>query len=124
MPVGFAKMTEGPHIRVYKTMPLRHANNRKITLAQAHVIGDSSVNAEVFTRGCSDDYDRWANDEVCAGWSFDEVKPYVLTSEDNDSLAGESHSHGSACVALIVSECTTAQSCRASSAPTPTRRPS
>ncbi|MDH3662513.1 MAG: GMC family oxidoreductase N-terminal domain-containing protein [Alphaproteobacteria bacterium] len=95
MPVGFAKMTAGPHIWGYKTTPQRHADDREITLPQGRVIGGgSSVNAEVFTRGCPEDYDRWANDEGCAGWSFDEVKPDFLKSEDNDTLAGEHHGTG------------------------------
>ncbi|MEZ5931253.1 MAG: GMC family oxidoreductase N-terminal domain-containing protein [Alphaproteobacteria bacterium] len=92
MPVGFAKMTTGPHIWGFKTVPQRHANNREITLPQARVIGGgSSINAEVFTRGCPEDYDRWARDEGCTGWSFDEVKPYFIKSEGNDTLAGEHH---------------------------------
>ena len=95
MPVGFAKMTSGPHIWGYKTTPQRHANDREITLPQARVIGGgSSINAEVFTRGCPEDYDRWAEDEGCTGWSFDEVKPYFLKSEDNDTFAGDDHGHG------------------------------
>ncbi|MGI9499256.1 MAG: GMC family oxidoreductase, partial [Geminicoccaceae bacterium] len=95
MPVGFAKMTTGPHIWGYKTTPQRHANDREITLPQARVIGGgSSINAEVFTRGCPEDYDRWAKDEGCPGWSFDEIKPYFLKSEDNDLLAGEHHGQG------------------------------
>ena len=95
MPVGFAKMTDGPHIWGFRSTPQRHANDRVITLPQARVIGGgSSINAEVFTRGCPEDYDRWATEEGCPGWSFDEIKPYFIKSEDNDTLAGEHHGHG------------------------------
>ena len=88
MPVGFAKMTAGRSPGA-TDRPQRHADDREITFAQARVIGGgSSINAEVFTRGCPQDYDRWANEEGCPGWSFAEVKPYFLRSEDNDTFAG------------------------------------
>ena len=63
MPVGFAKMTTGPHTWGLSTAPQKHANDREIPYAQARVIGGgSSINAEVFTRGNPVDYDRWAQD--------------------------------------------------------------
>lgn len=92
MPVGFAKMTTGPHTWGLVTAPQKHANNREIPYAQARVLGGgSSINAEVFTRGNPVDYDRWAYDEGCHGWSFEEVKPYFIRSEGNTFLAGEWH---------------------------------
>ena len=64
----------------------------QIPFAQARVIGGgSSINAEVFTRGCPEDYDRWANEEGCPGWSSAEVMPYFLRLEGNDTFAGEHH---------------------------------
>ena len=75
MPVGFAKMTEGPLNWGLKTAPQSHANNREIPFAQAKVLGGgSSINAEVFTRGNPADYNRWANEKGCPGWSFKEVQ--------------------------------------------------
>ena len=92
MPVGFAKMTTGPHTWGFTTVPQKHANNREIPYAQARVIGGgSSINAEVFTRGVPEDYDRWARDEGCAGWSFDDIQKYFIRSEGNTLLAGEWH---------------------------------
>lgn len=92
MPVGFAKMTTGPHTWGYTTAPQIHANNREIQYAQARVLGGgSSINAEVFTRGDPSDYDRWANDEGCEGWSFDDVKKYFIRSEGNTILSGDWH---------------------------------
>lgn len=92
MPVGFAKMTTGPHTWGLVTAPQKHANNREIPYAQARVIGGgSSINAEVFTRGNPADYDRWALDEGCEGWSFAEIKKYFLRSEGNTYLAGDWH---------------------------------
>ncbi|MCY4259848.1 MAG: GMC family oxidoreductase N-terminal domain-containing protein [Rhodobacteraceae bacterium] len=92
MPIGFAKMTAGRHIWGYATTPQTHANNREIPYAQARVIGGgSSINAEVFTRGIPADYDRWASDEGCSGWSFREIQPYFLRSEGNTILADDWH---------------------------------
>ena len=92
MPVGFAKMTTGPHTWGFKTVPQIHANNREIPYAQARVIGGgSSINAEVFTRGHPSDYDRWANEEGCEGWAFEDIRKYFLRSEGNTFLAGDWH---------------------------------
>jgi choline dehydrogenase-like flavoprotein len=92
MPVGFAKMTGSGLTWGYHTEPQRHAANRRIPYAQGRVLGGgSSVNAEVFTRGVPQDYDRWANEEGCPGWSFRDVQPYFLRSEGNTALAGKWH---------------------------------
>jgi choline dehydrogenase len=92
MPVGFAKMTTGPHTWGLVTAPQKHANDREIPYAQARVIGGgSSINAEVFTRGNPVDYDRWANEEGCEGWSFKDVQQYFLRSEGNTILSGDWH---------------------------------
>ena len=92
MPVGFAKMTTGPLTWGFRTAPQVHANNREIPYAQAKVIGGgSSINAEVFTRGHPTDYDRWANEEGCEGWSFEEIRQYFIRSEGNTILSGDWH---------------------------------
>ena len=92
MPVGFAKMTSGPHTWGFKTTPQRHAMNREIPYAQARIIGGgSSINAEIFTRGNPVDYDRWAEEEGCEGWAFKDVQSYFLRSEGNTALSGAWH---------------------------------
>ncbi|MEM8948797.1 MAG: GMC family oxidoreductase N-terminal domain-containing protein [Pseudomonadota bacterium] len=92
MPVGFAKMTDGPHTWGLTTAPQKHANNREIPYAQARVIGGgSSINAEVFTRGNPADYDRWANEEGCDDWAFKDIQQYFIRSEGNTIFAGDWH---------------------------------
>ena len=53
--------------------------------------GGSSINAEIFTRGNPVDYDRWAAEEGCDGWSFAEVREYFIRSEGNTILSGDWH---------------------------------
>jgi choline dehydrogenase-like flavoprotein len=92
LPVGFFKMTAGPLIWGYETAPGREIDNRRMVYPQARVLGGgSSINAQVFTRGCPEDYDRWAEEEGCTGWSYRDILPYFRRSEGNDTFAGEHH---------------------------------
>jgi len=94
VPVGFFKLVSGPLTWGYRTVPARHANDRVMVYPQGRVLGGgSSINAQVFTRGCPEDYDGWAK-EGCAGWSFAEVQPYFVHAEDNAILGGPYHGHG------------------------------
>ena len=53
MPVGFYKMTTGGLTWGYESEPAEHTKERNIALAQGRVLGGgSSINAQVFTRGC------------------------------------------------------------------------
>jgi choline dehydrogenase-like flavoprotein len=100
MPVGFFKMTAGGLTWGYETAPLRHANGRVTVYPQARVLGGGgSINAEIYTRGAPEDYDAWAQDYGCPGWSFAELKPYFIRSESNTRLADEMHGiEGPLCV--------------------------
>ncbi|MDO9418103.1 GMC family oxidoreductase [Pararhizobium sp.] len=92
LPVGFFKMTAGPLIWGYETAPGREIGGRRMVYPQARVLGGgSSINAQVFTRGCPEDYDTWANEEGCSGWSYEDVLPYFKRSEGNDTLGGKHH---------------------------------
>ncbi|MCB1806145.1 MAG: GMC family oxidoreductase, partial [Candidatus Competibacteraceae bacterium] len=76
----------------YHSQGVAQTNNRTIALAQGRVLGGgSSINAQVFTRGCAQDYDRWANEEGCPGWSFQEVLPYFIRAEGNEIFSGTYH---------------------------------
>ncbi len=92
MPVGFAFLTSGPLTWGYETTPLRHANNRTVVYPQARVLGGgSSINAEIYTRGCPEDYDSWAADHGCKGWASKNLQPYFVKSEGNMRLGGAEH---------------------------------
>jgi choline dehydrogenase-like flavoprotein len=92
LPVGFFKMTAGPLIWGYETAPGREIAGRKMIYPQARVLGGgSSINAQVFTRGCPEDYDGWANEHGCAGWAYKDIVQYFRKSEGNDTFGGEHH---------------------------------
>jgi len=95
MPAGFAKMTKGVASWGWSTVPQKRLNGRVIWFTQAKVLGGgSSINAQLYTRGNAKDYDSWASEAGCAGWSYREVLPYFKRSEDNQRLVNAYHSYG------------------------------
>ena len=94
MPAGFAKMTKGLGSWGWHTVPQKHMKNMVIRYTQAKVIGGgSTVNAQIYTRGNSLDYDEWRQ-MGCEGWGYDDVLPYFRKSEDNDTFENECHAKG------------------------------
>src|ERR1700737_3833689 len=55
--------------------------------------GSSAINAMVYIRGHSSDYDAWA-DLGNSGWSYADVLPYFKRSEDHADFDGEYHGKG------------------------------
>ncbi len=95
MPVGFYKMTTGPLTWGYDTAPLGQADGRRMVFPQGRVLGGgSSINAMVYMRGNAADYDGWAKEEGCDGWSYHEVLPYFRRAEDNNRFADAFHGTG------------------------------
>lgn len=95
IPAGFAKLTAGPFQWGYVSQPQKHAMDRRIPLAQGRVLGGGgSINAQVYTRGARDDYDRWVSKYGCNGWDSETMLRYFKMAEDNERLSGEYHSHG------------------------------
>ena len=92
MPAGFAKMTKGIASWGWSTVPQKGLNGRSLWYTQAKVIGGgSTINAQVYTRGNARDYDRWANDYGCDGWSYREVLPYFKRAEGNQRFHDDYH---------------------------------
>ena len=95
MPAGFARMTKGIASWGWSTAPQKHLNGRSLWYTQAKIIGGgSSINAQIYTRGNAADYDSWARDEGCAGWSYAEILPYFKRAEDNQRFSDEYHGTG------------------------------
>jgi choline dehydrogenase len=68
----------------YQTLPQPQLGGREILLPRGRILGGcSSTNGMVYFRGHPRDFDGWAS-MGNAGWSFREVLPYFLRSENND----------------------------------------
>lgn len=77
----------------FMTAPQTHLNGRSIPIPRGHVVGGSgSINGMVYFRGHRTDFDDWAA-AGNPGWSYREVLPYFLRSENNDAYRGSPY-HG------------------------------
>jgi choline dehydrogenase-like flavoprotein len=77
----------------FATIPQSHLNGRCIPIPRGHVVGGSgSINGMVYFRGHPTDFDDWAA-AGNPGWSYREVMPYFLRSENNDAYSGSPY-HG------------------------------
>ncbi len=94
LPAGFAKMTKGIGSWGWRTVPQKHMNGRVFNYTQAKVIGGgSSINAQIYTRGNAQDYDEWRQ-MGCVGWSYNDVLPYFVKAEDNETHGHPFHGVG------------------------------
>ena len=67
-------------------MPQAHLNGRRIPQPRGRVVGGSgSINGMVYSRGNPRDYADWVA-AGASGWSYAEVLPYFLRSENNQDL--------------------------------------
>jgi choline dehydrogenase len=71
----------------FQSAPQTHLNGRRISLPRGRGLGGSAlINGMVYFRGHPRDYDAWAQ-AGAEGWSYREVLPYFLKSEDNEDFA-------------------------------------
>ncbi len=79
----------------FETVPQAHLNDRRIAQPRGRVVGGSgSINGMVYSRGNPRDYADWVA-AGATGWSYAEVLPYFLRSENNQDLpASRYHGHG------------------------------
>jgi len=95
IPVGYLYTIANPRTDwCYKTDPDPGLNGRSIGYARGKVLGGcSSINAMIYMRGQKSDYDHWSA-LGNKGWSWDEVLPYFLRTEDYAHGASELHGAG------------------------------
>lgn len=77
----------------FMTAPQANLNGRSIPIPRGHVVGGSgSINGMVYFRGHPTDFDDWAA-AGNPGWSYRDVLPYFLRSENNDAYPSSPY-HG------------------------------
>ena len=75
------------------TVPQPHLNGRRVPLPRGRVIGGTgSINGMAYFRGPAKDFDDWAATGN-PGWSYADLLPYFLRSENNPEYAGSPY-HG------------------------------
>jgi choline dehydrogenase len=95
IPVGYLYCINNPRTDwCYKTELEQGLGGRSIGYARGKVLGGcSSINAMVYMRGQSRDFDKWA-EAGNPGWSWKDVLPYFLKHEDFVHGADELHGAG------------------------------
>jgi choline dehydrogenase len=91
MPGGMLEIFgRGLHQWIMPSVPQKALNNRQLYMITGKVLGGSSgINAMLHIRGTARDYDRWAEEYGCEGWSYNEVLPYFRSTETNKNGANE-----------------------------------
>jgi choline dehydrogenase len=78
----------------YVTEPEPQLNGRRTQWARGRVLGgSSSIHGMVYMRGLPIDFTDWAARGL-TGWSYDEVLPYFLRSENSHRGGGAFHATG------------------------------
>jgi len=92
IPVGYFKTMHNPKFDwCYVTDADPGLNGRQLKWPRGKVLGgSSSLNGLLYVRGQPEDYDDWALNNP--GWSYEDVLPYFMKSEDQER--GESRFHG------------------------------
>ena len=88
IPAGYIKTMVNPEMNwMFETEPEEGTGNRRIAIPRGKVLGGSSaINAMLYVRGQSADYDDWAQ-RGNRGWSYDDVLPYFRKAEHCEPLA-------------------------------------
>lgn len=103
IPIGYFKTMHNPRFDwCYKTENDPGLNGRSLEWPRGKVLGGSSaLNGLLYIRGQAQDYDRWAA-LGNSGWSYQEVLPYFIKSEQNERGSNEFHgANGELCVSNI-----------------------
>ena len=93
-PDGLVKLWGSEVDWAFSTEPQPEMLGRQITINQGKVLGGStSINAMIYVRGNSRDFDLW-NALGGDGWAYTDVLPYFKKSEDFEEGASEYHGAG------------------------------
>ena len=92
MPAAFANLFKTRWDWNYQTAPQPALGGQRAFWPRMKALGGcSSMNAMMYVRGAKADFDGWQRDFGAAGWSYDDVLPYFLRSENNTRGASTYH---------------------------------
>jgi choline dehydrogenase len=96
MPAGIARLAKNRRLNWnYDTEPEPALQQRRLWWPRGKTLGgSSSINAMCYVRGVPADYDAWAQATGDARWSWSQVLPWFLHSEDNARGANTLHASG------------------------------
>ncbi len=92
VPIGYFKTMHNPKTDwCYKTENDPGINGRSLEWPRGKVLGGSSaLNGLLYVRGQAEDYDNWEK-LGNKGWSYKDVLPYFIKSENNERGASKYH---------------------------------
>ncbi len=91
IPAGYGDLFRTKYDWAYYTEKQSYLNNRQLYFPRGKVLGgSSSINAMIYIRGNSDDYDNWHN-LGNLGWSGKEVLDYFKKAENQSRVIDEYH---------------------------------
>lgn len=95
IPIGYLYCIGNPRTDwCYQTAPSKGLGGRSLIYPRGRVLGGcSAINGMLYLRGQAQDYDGWRQ-LGCAGWGWEDVKPYFLRSEDYADGADGDHGAG------------------------------
>jgi choline dehydrogenase len=94
IPVAFPTLFKTRWDWDFDSDPEPGLGSRRAYLPRGRMLGgSSSMNAMIYVRGNAADYDGWAA-AGADGWSYREVLPFFIRSEDNERGADEYHGVG------------------------------
>ena len=95
MPAGWGAMTYSPAFSwMHTTEPEKYAGGRRMMMPRGKVVGgSSSINGMIYIRGHAQDYADWVS-AGATGWSWPELLPYFVRTEDQQHIRNAWHGQG------------------------------
>lgn len=95
MPAGWGAMTYSPRYSwMHETEPEHWAGGRRMAMPRGKALGgSSSINGMIYIRGHRQDYADWVA-AGADGWSWDELLPHFIRTEDHLRLVAPLHGRG------------------------------
>lgn len=94
IPAAFSRLFKSRHDWAFETEPERELEQRRLFIPRGKLLGGSSaINAMIYIRGNPADFDGWAS-LGATGWSYADVLPFFVSSEDQARGALPAHGVG------------------------------